>query len=186
MHNINYWVYDENCNRKSVLSDIESVAECEGDGYSGPLKWHDSVQPLKNQKEAEDWIKEHDTGWYDDHAVRFYDFSDAKETKKMIGLKQKAKEISDRLIEFEKEHSVTKFKAEHIGCSNCGSNVARKFLHGERCPVCGADLRSESTLKKIKDMQDKVEQARKDYREEGEKQTGRAKVKWLVKFEYHS
>jgi len=186
MHNIHYWVYDGKCDRSKVLADIQRVAESDGDGYSGPLKWHDEVLPLKNKEEAENWIRAHDKGWYDDHAVLFYDYSDAKETKKMENLKKKGAELAERLVAFENEHSVRKFKAEYIGCSNCGSKVAKKYLRSERCPVCGSDLRSESTLKKIKELNDKVIQTREEYRAEGEKQKSRAKIKWLVKFEYHS
>lgn len=186
MHNIDYWVYDEKCDRRKILADIQRVAESEGDGYVGPLKWHDAISPLKNRDEAEKWIREHDKGWYDDHAVRYYDYSDAKETKKMTNLKEKGADLVKRLEEFEKEHSVRKHKAEYIGCANCGSKVAKKYLRSEWCPVCRSDLRSEGVLKKIKEYNDRIAQARDDYRAEEEKQTSRAKIKWLVKFEYHS
>ena len=186
MHNIRYWVLDEKCDRKKVFEDIKRVAENDGDGYNGGLRWHDAISPLQNEKAAEEWIRLHDNGWYDDHAMRFFDYSDAKETKKMAGLKERGAELTNRLVEFEKAHSVRQFKAEYIGCQNCGSKVAKKYLRSDRCPVCGTDLRSDSVLGKIKEYNDKIAKAREDYRAEEEKQKSRAKVKWLVKFEFHS
>ena len=186
MHNINHWSMDEKCDRKQVLWDIQEVAERDGDGYSGPLKWHDEVPPLKNREEAEKWIQAHDKGWYDDHAVRYYDYGAVKVTKRMEDLKKRGVELNQKLLDFEKEHSVRCFKAEFIGCSNCGSKVAKKYLRSDRCPVCGSDLRSESTLKKIKEYESRIIKARDEFREEQEKQKDGRKVRWLVKFEYHS
>ena len=186
MHNIDYWSMDEKCDRKDVLCDIQEIARRDGDGYYGPLKWHDEVSPLKNREEAEKWIRDHDKGWYDDHAVRYYDYSKAKDTKKIADLKKRETEMIGRIDAFQKEHSVRNFKADYIGCSTCGSKISRKHLHGERCPVCGKDLRSESVMKKLKALYDKRDEIGKKIKEEKEAQTGSRVVRWLVKFEYHS
>jgi len=186
MHNIYYWDFDENCDRKSVLMDIQDLARHDGDGYSGPLKWHDEVKPVRNRDEAEKWIQSHDKGFYDDHAVRYYDYSKATETKKIADLKTRASECATKVAEYKKAHSVRNFKAEFLGCQKCGSKVSRKYLRSECCPLCGNDLRSPTTLSKIKELEEKRQGLFDRIKEETEKQTNNRTVRWLVKFEYHS
>lgn len=186
MHNIHYWDFEEKCNRSFVLEDVEDYAKSNGDGYSGPLKWHDEVPPLKNRDAAEEWIKQHDKGWYDDHAVRYYDYSKAKDTKKIAELKARESDMVSKLNNYRLEHSVTRFKAEYIGCSSCGSRISRKHLRSDYCPVCRADLRSAGVIAKQKEYEDKLVGLRDKIKEETEKQTGNRTVRWLVKFEFHS
>ena len=186
MHNIEHWVFEEKVNRKNVVDDIQDYAEREGDGYSGPLKWHDEVEPLASREEAEEWIRVHDKGWYDDHAVRFYDYSKAEDTKKITELKGRFKETCEKIGGFQEEHSVRNFKAEYIGCSGCGSKIARKYLRSEFCPVCHRDLRSEGVLSKLEALISKRAEIEKKIAAEKAKQTGKRQVLWLVKFEFHS
>jgi uncharacterized Zn finger protein (UPF0148 family) len=40
-------------------------------------------------------------------------------------------------------------KSRTIGCKDCGSSLSRQHLAGYRCPVCQADLRSETQRKKF-------------------------------------
>lgn len=81
-HNVCYVSTDENCDRKKILAQICEKANRDGDGYTGPLKWHDEIEPRTNRDAAEKWIRDHDNGWYDDHCVRYYDYSRATITKK--------------------------------------------------------------------------------------------------------
>lgn len=184
MHNINYIDVQEKCNRKSILWDIQEVAKRDGDGYSGPLKWHDEVPPLKSYEEAEAWIKAHDKGWYDDHAVRYYDYSRLKDTKKIAELRRRQKEVYDKRIAYEKEHSVKKLKAKLITCPKCGSKLSREHLHSEKCPLCYADLRSKTTLDTIANYEKRRAEIGKQIIAEQHK--GKGEVRWLVKYEYHS
>ena len=185
MHMVSYREFPENCNRKQVLDDIVREAEREGDGYSGGVKWHDEVMPLANREAAEKWIKDHDKGWYDDHAVRFYDYSKAKETKKIVDLQVRVDASNKRLADFQNEHSIRKHKAEFVGCASCGSRLARKLLRGECCPVCGSDLRSKSVLEKLENIKNTRERLIQMIKDEKEKQTENRRVFWLVKYEYH-
>ena len=54
------------------------------------------------------------------------------------------------------------------------------------CPLCRADLRSKTTLEKIKWYEDKIADYRKRIEAEKMKQKKNAKVKWLVKYEFHT
>lgn len=186
MHNIGYIEKPENVNRSWVLDLICDEACREGDGYSGPLKWHDEIQPLENRAAAEEKLKQLDKGWYDDHAVRFYDYSDAKPTKRIDELQKRIAETRDKMRVYAKEHSVLTFKAEFIGCTGCGAKLPRKLLHSDYCPVCRHDMRSDTTLKKLEEYGKKIEQLADQIAEEKKKQPKAKKVMWLIKYEYHS
>lgn len=183
MHNIQYWSYEEECDRGMVMAEVEGYAEREGDGYSGPIKWHDEVQPLKNRDEAEKWIQEHDRGWYDDHAVRYFDNSQVV-TKKIEDLQKQFSETVLKISKYEREHSIKNLKAEYIGCQKCGSRLKRSLIVGECCPLCRIDLRSETTKKALEGYHNKQMKIIEKIKEEQEKHSGT--VKWLVKFEFHS
>lgn len=184
MHNIGYSSYPEKCNRKEVLEIIQDIAAEDGDGYHGAPRWHDEIAPLASRDEAQKWIQAHDKGWYDDHAVRYYDYSRLKDTKKIAELKQKATDIAKKKAEYTVEHSVKKLKAVLITCPNCGSKLSREHLRSEKCPLCGTDLRSKTTLDALKRYDERIADTWKAV--EAEQRKGKGEVRWLVKYEYHS
>ena len=87
--------------------------------------------------------------------------------------------------EYISAHSVRKFQAKYIGCQKCGSKINKEYLRGERCPMCNTDLRSETTLKKIEWYGEKIDEYHSRIEAEKRKQQNKAKIKWLVKYEYH-
>lgn len=184
MHNIGYSSYPEKCNRKEVLGIIQDIAEEDGDGYHGAPRWHDEVAPLANRDEAQKWIQAHDKGWYDDHAVRYYDYSRLKDTKKIAELKQKAQDITRKKADYTVEHSVKKLKATLITCPSCGSKLSREHLRSEKCPLCGTDLRSKTTLETIANYERRRTENGQNIMKEQQK--GKGEVRWLIKYEYHS
>lgn len=183
-HAIEYFVYDEKCDRSKVDAEVREYAWKNGDGYSGPIHWHDEVKPIINQEEAEKWISEHDKGWYDDHAVRFYSYSNTVRTKSIEDLEKKIKELADKSKEYAEAHSVKKFKAAFVGCPKCSSKVAREYIRYDRCPVCGEDLRSKTTLDTLAGYEAKRKELCERLKREREKHSQKT-VKWLVKFEFH-
>ena len=185
-HNICHMTADENCDRRQIMNAITERANRDGDGYSGPMHWHVEVSPLKNREEAEKWIRDHDNGWYDDHAVRFYDYSDAEITPKIKELQQKHSALTLKIREYEAKHSVKNLKAAFIGCPECGSKLAKDRLHGNFCPLCLTDLRSKTTLDNLAGYRKKQAEICEKIKDEQEKQKSKAKVKWLIKYEYHS
>lgn len=185
-HNITFTSVPENVDRKRLLAGIQMEAEENGDGYPGAVKWHDELAPLGSREEAEAKINQLDRGWYDDHAVRYYWFGDAKETKRMTEIRARIQETRDKMTVYRREHSVTNFKAEFIGCPNCGSKISRKYLRADNCPVCRADMRSETTKKTLAGYEAKIRDLNAQIEQERRKQTSARKVLWLVKYEYHS
>ena len=87
--------------------------------------------------------------------------------------------------EYIKEHSVKNFQAKHIGCLKCGSKLNKDFLNYDKCPLCGTDLRSKTTLEKIKWFDEKIKDYQNRIETEKRKQKSKAKIKWLIKYEYH-
>lgn len=186
MHNIRYLTYEEKLDKRKVLADIEDIAREDGDGYSSRLTWHEGIEPLESYEKAKEFIQKKDNGWYDDHAVRFYDYSGAAKTKKMEEYEAKIKELNKAKMEYKAKHSVHEFKAMYIGCQNCGSRLNKEFIVGESCPLCRSDLRSKTTVDKLKWYDDKIKDCHDRIEVERTKQKKNRKVKWLVKIEYHS
>ena len=185
MHNIHYAIYDEKVNRKIVMADIVEHAEQDGDGYSSRFTWHDNTKPFESYEKAKAFIDAVDRHWYDDHAVRFMDYSHVKSAK-VDEYEAKIKELTKAYMEYKKEHSVKTFQAEFIGCKKCGSRLSKQHLRDDQCPLCHADLRSQTTLDKIKWYQEKIQDYHNRIETEKQKQKSKAKIKWLVKYEYHS
>ena len=175
----------ENCNRESVMREISKRAEREGDGYWSSMHWHDELPPFKNRKEAEEWIDAHDMRNYDDHAVRYYDHTQVSITPKIKELQEKHADLTLKIAAYEKEHSIKNLKATYIGCPKCGSKLARNLIRGEKCPLCGEDLRSKTTITTIAGYQGKRKEIAAKIDTEYKKQTAAKRICWLVKYEFH-
>jgi hypothetical protein len=185
MHNIGYMSQPENVKRDWVMSVISQEAEDNGDGYYGPMHWHDEIKPLENREAAEARIKQLDRGWYNDHAVRYYSYDDAKVTNKMVEYRQQIAKLQKKKAEYAEKNSVRNFKADYIGCKQCGSKVSRKHLCTDFCPVCHNDLRSETTKTTLLNYDARIRELWNKIEEEKKKQKSAKKTMWLIKYEYH-
>lgn len=184
MHNIEFTSFGENCDRQDVVDQISRYCEHEGDGLYNGIRWLENAGILKDREAAQDYLEKRDRGSYDNLAVRYY--------YRMEVDTPKAKELDMKVAEARKEwlrrNDVLYPKtltAEFIGCKNCGSKLKREFLHMNKCPVCGKDLRPASMMKPILSARQKWEHASAAairYREAH----GEQKICWLVKYEYHS
>ena len=80
-------------------------------------------------------------------------------------------------------------KSATVGCKNCGSKIALKYLRSNICPVCKEDLRPETTQKRIKALKEKADALidKRDSMEcaERKKNLKKAETYWLVKTEFH-
>ncbi len=161
-------------------------------GLSKPIRWVN--KPIcENYEEAERYIGEHDCGGYDQLAVRFYDYGKVEPTKTYNTLKERSERLERRYIELRDNIHYKGVKSAYVSCRGCGSKLASTYF-GDRiknkCPVCMADLRPESTLQLIENAKENAEKARKDFKAEEkklqQKTKSKAKLKWLVKIEYHT
>lgn len=191
-HQVWHLVYDENVDKKAVQSEGDEKARAagRGEGSSGLLRsirWLDHV--CADREEAEKYIESHDSGWYDQLAVRFREYQRLEPSKAMTSLKMRLVAEMDKKTAYEKAHSVSTFKAEFIGCPKCGSRLKRTLLKREYCPLCGTELRSQTTMdtlrryeKNIRNLEKKIEEEERNIQM---KNVDKSKVKWLVKIEYH-
>lgn len=192
-HEIRYGTYPLNCNKAGVQADWDEVVGHEDyqEGASGlpsGIRWLDVTLP--SYEEAKEYIEKHDRNWYDCLAVKYLDFSKVPPNKKVEELAAKVLTLTNRYREKMNEFHFANVKSEFIGCKTCGSKIARKHLRGNRCPVCSADMRPESTLNSIAAAKAAVEKAEANLAEEKRKYQkkceDKAEVKWLVKVEFHT
>lgn len=190
-HAINYIIVDRNADRATVIADIceevEHSAWQEGGSYNGTLKkgshWHEGTV-YDSEEDAREAISRFDNGWYDDYAVLFRDTSalESAATKRIAGQIAKTKEKKRDYIE---ANHVTGRKSAFIGCSCCGSKLSREHLKRDACPLCGADLRSETVCSRIEGFNEKLQELESRLTDEKKKLAKKAPIKWLVKYEYH-
>lgn len=186
MHNIIHWTYPEKTSINKIESDVVNYVHTHGDRYGTDRIVMLSNKPFDNEKQAKSYIDEMDRDFYGGYAVKFYDYSNAKKTKKIDELKAKLLELSKNRDEYISAHHVKEFKASFIGCAKCGSKLSRQHLISDKCPVCRNDLRAESTLERIASFEKRIKECKEKIQQEIEKQKDKANIKWLVKFEYHS
>jgi len=188
-HNIEYSVYDEDVDKKSVQGEWDTVARCvgRGEGCSGlgrNIRWiEDSM--CGSREEAEELIRKLDCGWYDQLAVRFREPSEP--TKEMLNLRSRISEARAKYNAADSKFHFQDAKAELIGCKACGSRLARAHLKSNYCPLCRADLRPESTKQAIQRQADKIKELEEKLAAAEKKAAMKnGKIKWLVKIEYHT
>ena len=186
--------YDISYDKRTIQAECDEIAANEGwrEGSSGlpcNIRFIDHV--CDTYKEAEEYIKSHDKGNYDQLAVKYMDTSALKiDSAKLQRLKKQVNAYIDKVNEYDKKHSLANHKSEFISCPHCKSKLARAFLRGEGCPVCGQrDIRAEYIKEQINKYWDKINSLRADIVDEEEairkKLVKKARVKWLVKIEYH-
>lgn len=200
-HCIDYGTYDLKVNKSSVQAEWDECAAHEdwregATGLPGKIRWIDYT--CNSREEAEEYIRSHDSGWYDQLAVKF---RDTDSIPKSSATKEKLiKYISNyqaKMKAFDQEHSIANLKAELISCPVCKSKLARAYLVKGRCsgrpngcPVCLAnDIRAEYIGKQLAAYQEKINNWQKQLKEEEKrlalKVASKAPVMWLVKVEYH-
>ena len=195
-HNIKYGVYSENVNKKKVEADWNNYVAHEDwqEGASGlvrSIRWIEG-EILNSEEEAYDYIKKHDDGNYDQLAVRFRDTCIKPDmSKKYDAL---GKKLNDLRAEYQHKNSIayaTTVKSEYVGCKHCGSKLSAKYIQNtNKCPLCHSDLRSTTTLSNLEKLKERITETERQFKEEKEKLNKKlmksAKIKWLVKIEYHT
>ena len=184
-HAVMYETYPVTWTIQHITADVGDYIQQNGDGYGSDKVRFPTEKIFDTRQDAEEYIRSADNGWYDGVAVKFLDYSDVKDSKKVEELRKKIAETVNKKGDYIKAHSVKTQKAAYIGCHSCGSKLNKEKLIGEYCPLCNTDLRAASTLERIRAFQDRVEEYDKKITEERKKEKKKAKVKWLVKFEYH-
>lgn len=186
MHNIQHYIYPEKVDKRKVFDELNDYVEheCWQEGGSlDNIRW-ETYPILKTQQEAEEWIKKHDKGWYDNLAVRFehpIKFSNEKTKQLAEETRKTCAEYRARSAKLYKDTVTSAF----IGCKTCGSKLSRTHLRGNNCPVCSAELRPEHMLKSVAAAYNKYKRA-VDAENEYTLKHSKKEICWLVKIEYHT
>jgi len=189
-HNINYYTFPKNCNKRDVEDGInEEVChktyEEGGHGLYGPIRWIDStVYP--DYQAAHDAIDRLDRGNYDQLAVLYRTMPKGATSKKRDELRIRIADTSAKHNALDREIAARSFKAQYVGCKGCNSKLNREYITSNRCPVCGIDMRSDTTLARLAGYKEKLEKLNEELRKEEQKLAAKGEVKWLVKIEYHT
>lgn len=184
-HCIVHHIYSATWTLKQVTDDVIDYVNHNGDRYGTNSIRVPIEKVFDTVEEAETFIEKVDRHNYDGIAVKFLDFSEVEENAKIKELRTKIADTVRKQRDYIAAHSVKKQKAAYIGCRACGSKLNKEKLKSERCPLCNSDLRSASTQERIASFYAKIEEYNKKIKQEQLKQKKKAKVKWLVKFEYH-
>ena len=160
---------------------------------------HDDII-CESLESATEKIKQLDKGFYDDHAVRYYDTSHLIPSKKLEKIDEQIHENNQKKNEYIKKNSIAYRKSALVGCDNCGSKIAMRAFRRvdengkiepirDTCPVCYYDLRSETVKNRLRRFYEKNDElfAKKEEikKEFNQKNAKKGKLKWLVKVEVH-
>lgn len=190
-HNIKYFIYKENVDRRKVQADLDNYVAHEDwqegcSGLNSPIRWIENCGVLNSYDEALEYIKSHDKGWYDSLAVRFKDCADI-ETPALKKARERVTAALKKRNELEYKPHFENTKSTLIGCRKCGSKISREHLKGNNCPVCGVDMRPQTVLDTLAKHQRNVDKAKDLVEKEKQKAIAKhGKTKWLVKIEYHT
>lgn len=146
------------------------------------LKLLDNLSIFDSREEAENYINNHSEEFYRrfNVGVKYKNYDNIKPTKNMQNLERRISETEKKMKDYEKAHSVSTFKAEFVGCPDCKSKLKRDLLKSEKCPVCGTDMRSNTTITTLDNYKKKIKELKKQYTEEQKKMKNKAEIYWLV------
>lgn len=184
-HEIKFLTFSENITISKIQDEVNYIVTHSGDRYGTERIVVPTDKCFEDFEAAEAYIRSLDNSWYQGYAVRFQDYKRKEPGAKMLELLKKRDEEYKKQRAYLDDHSITKQKAALIGCPKCGSKLSRKYMKGNYCPLCRANLLSATVQKrlaafdaKIKKIEAQMVAAEKENRE-------KADIKWLVKYEYH-
>lgn len=171
-------VYPATTDAKTISADMNDIARCNSDTRSGldkPIRFLNIV--CNDDAEAEKRIRENDKGWYDQLAVKYYEYK-SNETKKYLAAKAKLDELNKEFRELDR--TKLEIKTDFVTCKHCKSKINSKYFYNHNCPLCKKDARPQTLLNKLKKLQEKIAVAVQKVREASTKE-----LYWMVKIEYH-
>lgn len=200
MHEMTVESFPKDCNREKVLKTMSAISARLDEYHSiiHHIEWRDDMKPFDSKDDAYNWLVANKFGDYEQIAVPYLNTERVEDQikghPKLEASYRKVQEMAEKATkawqEYEDLNDAFHFrdaKSELIGCKNCGSKLARKYLDSNKCPVCGHDLRPQSLLDRIEAKKEKSRKYRKQesqLRKAFEKKL-KSDLYWLVKIEYH-
>ena len=190
MHEVSYIAVNKKSEIMKAAQEFAFYHVDRGENPSGD--YHGNMHILEtlimgSRDEAEHKLESLSRGrFYWDCAIQFKDIDSIKLTDKQEATFAASRQkLFDGRSEYMKLHSVKTLKAEYIGCKSCGSKLAKKYIHGECCPLCRVDLRPQSTLDVIKKYNQRIKELEAKHTAMKAEKADKAPIRWLVKVEVH-
>ena len=190
-HEIKYLSFDVEISKGRIDAEINHYVsgrtiEEGGHGLNDPIRWIDKT--FNNYDEAYEYINKIDRT-YDQIAVKYRVYPKIEPSATLTNLQKRLDAEHAKRVEYTAQHSIQTFKADYIGCPCCGSRLKKELLKGEKCVLCGTDLRGKTTIDTLARYSKNIEELQKKIKEEKckleSKMLKASKIKWLIKIEYH-
>ncbi len=199
MQEICHRTFPYDTDRKTIERVCDEKAQCHsefGEGLCSPIRFITS-KVYENKNKAAEAIKTLDNGHYDNIAVPYLEYRDAKviytqEHKRTVERYQEAYKNYKELA-CKQHYTPQTVTSKTVSCKYCGTRYVVEHLRGNCCCNCGQDLRPKSTIERLEKMQANVnalhqrceELADKCRRDTIRRQKESATKKWFVKYEYY-
>ena len=190
-HQVCYDTFSTAVSKKRIYAEVNARAVEDGD-YHSPLERIHFFEDrcFDRYEEAEQFIEERSrNAFYGQFAVMYRRDENFVPSKTLENLQKRQSDARKAYWDLQKAFHFANHKSATVGCQNCTSKIALKYLRTNKCPVCGEDLRPESTRNRIAALKAKldnlVEQCEKKEKAERLKSIEKAETYWLVKTEFH-
>jgi len=193
MHEISYHDFPITM-KKSEIHEILDL-ECESSSDSGtslpnPITWIDEV--YDNAEEARAEIERRTEGdWYAQMAVMYKAVDYKGYSDKVAALTDKYNEALKKYQDANNTIHYATTTTEYVGCKSCGARFKRELMikrpAANLCAMFGADMRPESTIKRLEAYKAKTDDCLSKVieRKKFEESKMPTKINWMVKTEWH-
>ena len=112
-------------------------------------------------------VAQEDDSHYRGQFIKAIPYCEVK-SKKLDDFDRRIKETLEKRSAYVQAHRVGDFKAEFVSCPSCKSKIARFYFERNKnrskdlCPVCYADMASETTKKVLKGYDEKINTLRNE------------------------
>lgn len=100
-------------------------------------------------------------------------------SSKAEALEKQYEAAVEHVLDIAEKNSPVRVKAEFIGCKNCGSKLAKKYIkvYGKacKCPLCGSSLFSKTAQERIQKASEKAKKIKAEWQKELEKEEAASK-----------
>ena len=154
-HEIHHDDFKVTTSKERILAMVSARAERDGD-YHTPItsiEWQNRC--FDSREDAEKYLNNLG-GFYRQVAVQFKYQNDFVPSKALENTTEKARQAIVAYRTLNEAFHFGNHKSATVGCKNCGSKIALKYLRSNICPVCRKDLRPETTQKRIKALKEKA------------------------------
>lgn len=179
---------EKNYTKNQIMSEVNEMLEQECSYKMPPhhQSWKFFDEILDSEEDAQEFLYKENLYRKKNRAVRYH--LPVKKTKKIKTLEARLEKTVEYREYYKKNHHPSTFKAEFVGCPTCKSKIAKKYIKGysHSCPVCGGELWSETTQKKIAWYNEKIKELQKQIKQEEKKAAAKSKdLAWYVEAELY-